>query len=307
MNRSLPPQLTSSADRRPGTLASVSTNNDHSSRVLDEIMAEVFSQENQPDRTDVLDGQRVHRQIPSGVLDNQYFQTLRQAREAALATARQLGPGYTIKQHANPAKGTAHFHVASPAGRKVSGHFFYGEKPRFIPKTQDIPAHRRRKMESNGRIRRELGMEQESTAQNVISPCIDVHAQYAIQRMLKSPDPMIRQDGTEMLAAVKAGKLNGIYKEDQRVPAFWAGRGGRSWWTLIPTGKDAQMLTSHSDTILFFTMIVFRNSVRSTPQRLDPALRAEWRAIKPLIDRIPVKSGASCLKELNRTRTELGL
>lgn len=132
----------------------------------------------------------------------------------------------------------------------------------------------------------EFELEQEYTAQDVIHPNIDVHAQYAIQRMLKSPDPAARADGAQMLAAVKSGLLDGIYKEDQQVPAMWARKGGLSWWQLIPPGQDASriIITSNDpENKEVIRLIVFRNSVRSNPQRLDPALRQSWQKMKQFI------------------------
>src|SRR5262245_18802354 len=100
------------------------------------------------------------------------------------------------------------------------------------------------------------------SATDVIDPRIDVHAQFALQRMFKAGDAGI--DATEMLAAVKNGSLAGIYKEDQKVPALHAQKIGLGWWQLIPKGEDAAV-------ILNALLIVFRDSVRSNPARLDPA------------------------------------
>jgi len=90
-----------------------------------------------------LDGKVVDSRIPDGMLGNRWYKTLREAREAALAVAKMLGPGYSIKEDTNPRVGTRHFHVTNPSGKQVSGHFFYGEKPRYIPpKKESIPSHR---------------------------------------------------------------------------------------------------------------------------------------------------------------------
>jgi hypothetical protein len=67
----------------------------------------------------------------------------------------------------------------------------------------------------------------------VIDSRIDVHAQYALLRMAKG-DPGARADAAGMLAAVKSGRLAGIYKEDQRVPALRARGLGLGWWQLVP-------------------------------------------------------------------------
>ncbi len=52
-----------------------------------------------------------------------------------------------------------------------------------------------------------------------IHPNIDVAAQYALYGMLKS-DPPSRNASVQMLAAVKTGRLGGIYQEDQGVPGM---------------------------------------------------------------------------------------
>src|SRR5215207_5768958 len=52
----------------------------------------------------------------------------------------------------------------------------------------------------------------------VIDARIDVFAQYSLLRMAKSSDAPARTDAGEMLGAVKAGVLAGIYKEDEQVP-----------------------------------------------------------------------------------------
>ena len=239
---------------------------------------------------DVFDGRRVNPQIPSGTLDNQWFKTLRQARESALATARQLGAGHTIGHHANPRKGTSHFHVVSPTGAQISGHFFYGEKPRFIPKVQMIPPYRSGKLANDGRRRRESELEQEFTAKDVIATNVDVHAQYAIQRMLKSNDPAERADGNQMLMALKKPRvlgysLDGIYKEDQKIPAQIAKGEGMSWWEIIKPGHDATVYVQlMPDNELLLLVIIFRDSIRSNPKRLDPALRQKWQRVKQIQD-----------------------
>ncbi|WP_420147888.1 hypothetical protein [Spirosoma sp.] len=125
--------------------------------------------------------------------------------------------------------------------------------------------------------------EQEFSPNDVIHPNIDVHAQYSLQRMLRSPDPAARADGAEMLAAVKSGLLDGIYKEDQRVPAYWANRSGLQWWSIILPGEDAALFRQAEPELprkFRFILIVFRNNVRNNPQRLDSALRKKWRTAK---------------------------
>ena len=115
----------------------------------------------------------------------------------------------------------------------------------------------------------------EISARDVIDERIDVHAQYALQRMFKG-DPSARADATQMLTAVKAGQLKGIYKEDQRVPAMLAKRWNTEWWQLIPEGEDAALIFEPVDPMIAPPIIVFRDQVRSIPYRIDPALRKAW-------------------------------
>lgn len=112
---------------------------------------------------------------------------------------------------------------------------------------------------------------------SVIHPHIDVFAQYALQRMLKG-DAAAQRDAADMLAAVKAGKLRGIFKEDQKEPALRAKRMNKGWWEVIPQGQDAVLFLEPSNPFGATPIIDFRDSVRSNPARLDPALRAAWRS-----------------------------
>ncbi|HEX2076514.1 MAG TPA: hypothetical protein VHG08_02360 [Longimicrobium sp.] len=115
-----------------------------------------------------------------------------------------------------------------------------------------------------------------ATQAGVIDSRIDVHAQYALLRLAKG-DPSARADASAMLVAVKSGRLAGIYKEDQQVPAMRAKRRGIGWWQLIPAGRDAAVVHEAGAAPL----IVFRDRVRSDASRLDPALRTAWRSLQP--------------------------
>jgi hypothetical protein len=113
-----------------------------------------------------------------------------------------------------------------------------------------------------------------ATQAGVIDPRIDVFAQRALLRMAKSPDPGARADASAMLGAVKSGRLAGIYKEDEQVPALRARRAGTSGWLVIPKGEDAALFLGAAPGEA--PLIVFRDGVRSLPARLDPALRKAW-------------------------------
>lgn len=114
-------------------------------------------------------------------------------------------------------------------------------------------------------------LEEISSPNAVIDPRIDVHAQYSLLRMAK--DPAASADASAMLAAVKSGQLAGIYKEDQLVPAQRAQKKGIGWWQVLQPGQDAAVVRDPGAA----PMIVFRDSIRSVPSRLDPALLRAWR------------------------------
>lgn len=112
------------------------------------------------------------------------------------------------------------------------------------------------------------------TVRELIDPRIDVHAQRALHRMAQA-DPASRRDATGMFAAIKAGLLGGIYIENQLVPAKLAQRMGRGWWQLLPKGEDAALVLDPSGPVTP-PIIIFRDSIRTVPTRLDPALRKAW-------------------------------
>jgi hypothetical protein len=91
-----------------------------------------------------------------------------------------------------------------------------------------------------------------------------------------SKNPGMSADAAGMAAAVKSGKLGGIYKEDEKVPALRARKMNSSWWKLIPPGEDAILFLDPENPKGGIPIIVFRNSVRSIPLRLDPALQKAW-------------------------------
>jgi hypothetical protein len=86
-----------------------------------------------------------HPGIPGA--ENYWFPSQGEARRAALRRAAQMGPGFTIRHHPRPAVGLPHYHLLSPSGRQVSGHYFYGRRmPRRIPPRErlregEVPGH----------------------------------------------------------------------------------------------------------------------------------------------------------------------
>ena len=115
----------------------------------------------------------------------------------------------------------------------------------------------------------------ELSQRDVMSPKIDVFAQRALFRLLKR-EPAANLAAREMIFAVKTGRLAGIYKEDERAPALRAQALGMGWWQLVSRlapGKDAVCVKEPAGTL---PMMVFRDKVRSLPDRLDPALLGAW-------------------------------
>ena len=113
---------------------------------------------------------------------------------------------------------------------------------------------------------------QELTQLDVMSPQIDVFAQRALVRMFKA-DLESNLTARSLIFAVKRKVLAGIYKEDQQVPVRRAQRMGKAWWQLIPKNADAICLNEPTD---LKPIILFRDKIRSTPSRLDPALKQAW-------------------------------
>jgi hypothetical protein len=118
-----------------------------------------------------------------------------------------------------------------------------------------------------------------TSSRDVIDNRIDVFAQYALLRMFKG-DPAARADAQGMLCAVKTGQLAGIYKEDERVPALRARKINRWWWQIIPPGEDATVVSDPLDPLMGAPVIIFRDSVRSKPFRLDPSLGKAYRVFE---------------------------
>src|SRR6266536_5308943 len=110
---------------------------------------------------------------------------------------------------------------------------------------------------------------------DAIDSRIDVFAQRALLRMLKA-DLSAQADAQEMLCAIKTGRLAGIYKEDEQVPALRAQKMGMGWWEVIPNGEDAVLFVERPSAPTSRPIIVFQDSIRSTSERLDPALRRAW-------------------------------
>ncbi|WP_394839563.1 hypothetical protein LVJ94_22005 [Pendulispora rubella] len=116
---------------------------------------------------------------------------------------------------------------------------------------------------------------------------IDVLAQYALYTLFKR-DVRGRTAALEMLAAVRVGTIQGIYKEDTRVPALAARRNGRGWWQIVPAGVDATTFDAPTP------MIVFKRAAGSSRARLAIALERTWQSAALAKSPPPAPSGKPC-------------
>jgi subtilisin family serine protease len=116
---------------------------------------------------------------------------------------------------------------------------------------------------------------------DLIHPHIDVDAQRALRRMSQG-DEAARRDAAGMLTAVRTGALAGLYAADQQAPALRARRMDLYWWQLIPAGEDGALVLEPGAPMAPLPlgeqapMIIFRDAIRSQPERLDRALRKAW-------------------------------
>jgi hypothetical protein len=101
---------------------------------------------------------------------------------------------------------------------------------------------------------------------------IDVAAQRALFQMLRRDAPS-RSASLGLFAAVKAGRLVGLYQEDQQVPALRARRMGIGWWQVIPSGQRAVCLSQPSTEP---PIIIFKKSLASDVNVLSDALLQAW-------------------------------
>ena len=138
---------------------------------------------------------------------------------------------------------------------------------------------------SPGEIQEEISEEIGSPKQ-VIDPRIDVHAQKSLLRLSKNR--RTSGDAAALLSAVKSGKLGGIYKEDQKVPALLAKALGRGWWEVLPKHADAALVQDRKKSAA--PILVFRSSLLQNPSRLDKALERGWGLLQASTKLSPVTS-----------------
>ncbi|TGE20052.1 hypothetical protein [Hymenobacter elongatus] len=110
------------------------------------------------------------------------------------------------------------------------------------------------------------------TPQALLHPNLDVHAQRALLRMARSADSFYRDAAVNILTEVRAGRLRGVFIENQRAPALRARRQGLGWWQILTPGDDSTKLDDPAEA----PMLVFRESIRNNPRRLDEALLVAW-------------------------------
>jgi hypothetical protein len=107
---------------------------------------------------------------------------------------------------------------------------------------------------------------------DVIDSRIDVDAQRALISMASSRDLATINDAFDVLELVKTGRLGGIYKENQRVPALLAQKRGIGWWQLFDQfGDFPWRFLCDSENRQAPPIVVFRRNLDR--QRLILALR----------------------------------
>jgi hypothetical protein len=111
------------------------------------------------------------------------------------------------------------------------------------------------------------------TAKDVMNPNIDVQAQYALFRMFKSAAPEHRRAASNMLSAVRARALKGIYQEDQQVPALRAQKLGMWWGQLLPKDFGSRCITEPAGDP---PIIVMRRGVPADKANYDLELAVAW-------------------------------
>lgn len=217
----------------------------------------------------------VHLGIPGA--DNRWFPTRREAHLAAWRRVSQLGPDYGVVHDSGPQLGWPHYHVVYlPTRRRVSGHFFYGGRP---PR-QMFRGRPWREAEGMFEINEEVPASDLQFPRDVIDPRIDVDAQRALISMASSRNISEINDAFTILELVKTGRVLGIYKPDQKVPALMARRYGIGWWQLLETGENSA-LWCHPDRPDAGPVFVFRKNL--SRQLLVQELRRQIAAKKDLL------------------------
>jgi hypothetical protein len=111
------------------------------------------------------------------------------------------------------------------------------------------------------------------TPKDVMNPDIDVQAQYALFRMFKSAAPEHRRAASNILSAVRARTLKGIYQEDQQVPALRAQKLGTWWGQLLPKDFGSRCITEPAGDP---PIIVMRRGTPADKANYDLELAVAW-------------------------------
>lgn len=97
------------------------------------------------------------------------------------------------------------------------------------------------------------------SAKDVIDDRISVPAQHSLVRLSKNP--ATSADAVRMLEEVKAGRLAGIYCINFEKSAQRALRLGKTWWTVLPKGKDAVLMVDPDDLMRGKPLIAYRREL----------------------------------------------
>lgn len=119
---------------------------------------------------------------------------------------------------------------------------------------------------------------QDTEALDVVDPRIDVHAQWALQRLAQA-NGATEAIARGLMAAVQQGTLGGIYLEDQQVPALMAQRAGIGWWQIIPSERQAAIYAGAGET----PVVVLRRGLANQPRPFDAALGWIWPEVVGLL------------------------
>ncbi len=111
------------------------------------------------------------------------------------------------------------------------------------------------------------------TAKDVLDARIDVQAQYALFRLFKGT-PLQRVEASQLLSAIQAEVLLGIYQQDQKVPALRAQELGSWWGELLPAGAEGRCVV---EPLGKPALIAMRRGTPADTARYDAALLDAWR------------------------------
>ncbi len=106
------------------------------------------------------------------------------------------------------------------------------------------------------------------TTTDIIDARIDVSAQYSLMRMFGG-NVFEQFTASQILSAVKDGRIGGIYIANQQVPALRARAAGGNYWTMIPQGLSSVCYDQPAGKP---PIIVMREGIAKTPAVVDDAI-----------------------------------